>query len=80
MLRSAFKKYFTAVTKTLITKVSRRTKKHLSSELDFESFHLPFKTTLDRFVSLPEKVVQNNNQSFMTKTLRKATIMQRSKL
>ena len=47
--------------------------------LDFESFHLAFKTTLDRFAPLKRKVVRNNNQPFMTKTLRKA-IMERSKL
>ena len=47
--------------------------------LDFESFHLAFKTTLERFAPLKEKVVQNGNQPFMTKTLRKA-IMKRSKL
>ena len=46
--------------------------------LDFESFHLAFKTTLDQFVPLKQKVVQNNSQPFMTKILRKA-IMKRSK-
>ena len=47
--------------------------------LDFESFHLAFKTALDRFAPLKQKVVGNNNQPFMTKALRK-TIMKRSKL
>ena len=46
--------------------------------LDFESFHLAFKTTLDRFAPLKQKVVRNNNQTLMTKTLRKA-ILKRSK-
>ena len=53
-------------------------KKHLSSVLDFKSLHLAFKTTLDRFAFLKQNVVRNNNQPFMTKTLRKA-IMKRSK-
>ena len=60
-------------------KVWRRTKKALSSVLDFASFHLAFKTTLGRFAPLQQKVVRNNNQPFMTKTFRKA-IMKRSKL
>ena len=42
--------------------------------LGFESFHLAFKTTLDRFAPLKQKVVRNNNQPFMTKPLRKAII------
>ena len=46
--------------------------------LDFESFHLAVKTTPDRF-ALKQKVVRNNNQPIMTKTLCKA-IMKRSKL
>ena len=46
--------------------------------LDFELFHLAFKTALDRFAPLKQKVLRNNNQPFMTKTLRKA-IMNRSK-
>ena len=54
-------------------------KKHLSSVLDFESFHSAFETTLDRLAPLKHKVVQNNNHPFITKTLRKA-IMKRSKL
>ena len=40
-------------------------KKHLSSVLDFESLHLAFKTTKDRFAPLKQKVVRNINQSFM---------------
>ena len=60
-------------------KFEEELKKHLSSVLDFESFYLAFKTTLDRFARLKQKVVRNNNQPFMTKGLRKA-IMRRSKL
>ena len=60
-------------------KFEEELKKHLSSVLDFQSFYLAFKTTLDRFAPLKQKVLRNNNQSFMTKTLCKAT-MKRSKL
>ena len=47
--------------------------------LGFELFHLAFKTTLDQFALLKQKVVRSNNQPFMTKALRKG-IMKRSKL
>ena len=47
--------------------------------IDFESFHFAFKTTLDRFAPLKQKVVRNNNQRFITKTLRQA-ITKRSEL
>ena len=60
-------------------KFEEELKKHLSSVLDFELFQLAFETTLDQFAPLQQKVVQNNNQPFMKKTLRKA-IMKRSKL
>ena len=60
-------------------KFEEKLKKHLSSMLDFESFHLAFETTLDRFEPLQQKVVRNKNQPFITKALRKA-IMKRSKL
>ena len=60
-------------------KFEEEIKKRLSSVLDFESFHLAFKTTLDRFAPSKQKVVRNNNQPFMTKVLRKG-IMKRSKL
>ena len=59
-------------------KFEEKLKKHLSLVLDFESFHLPFKTTLDWFAPLKQNFVRNNNQPFMTKTLLKA-IMKRSK-
>ena len=85
MLRSTFarvkpKKMFYHCYKNFDNeKFEKALKKHLSSVLDFESFHLAFKTTLDRFAPLKQKVVPNNNQPFMAKTLRKA-IMKRSKL
>ena len=60
-------------------KFEEELKKHLFSVLDFELFHLAFKTTLDQFAHLKQKVVQNNNQPFMTKTHRKST-MKRSRL
>ena len=47
--------------------------------LDFKSFHLVFTTTLEQFSPVKQNVVRNNNQPFMTKTLRKA-IMKKSKL
>ena len=37
-------------------KFEEELKKHLSSVQDFESFHLAFKTTLDRFVRLNKKL------------------------
>ena len=46
---------------------------------DFESFHFTFKVVLNQFAPLKPKLIRNNNQSFMTKSLRKA-IMTRSKL
>ena len=44
-------------------KFEEELKKHLSSVLDFESFYLAFKTTLDWFALLKQKVVRNNNQN-----------------
>ena len=85
MLRSAFakgktKKIFYRCYKNCDNeKFEEELKKNLSSVLDFESFYLAFKTTLDRFGSLKQRVMQNNNQTFVTKTPRKA-IMKRSKL
>ena len=55
-------------------KFEEELKKHLSSVLDFESFHLAFKTTLDRFSPLKQNVLRNSNQTFMTKALHKAII------
>ena len=45
--------------------------------LDFESFHPAFKLTLYHFVPLKQKLEQNKNQTFMTKTINK-TNMNRS--
>ena len=45
--------------------------------LDFESFHPVFKLTLYHFVPLKQKLEQNKNQPFMTKTINK-TNMNRS--
>ena len=47
MLRSAFAKRFLKNFDN--EKFEEERKKHLSSVLDFESFHLTFKTTLDSF-------------------------------
>ena len=47
--------------------------------VDFQSFQLAFKTTLDRFAPLKQKVVRESKQPFMTKTVCKP-IMKRSKL
>ena len=45
--------------------------KQLLSVSDFESFQFAFKVILNQFVLLKLKLIRNNNQSFMTKTLRK---------
>ena len=47
-------------------------KEHLFSELDFESFHVAFKTILDDFPPLKQKVVRTSNEPFIIKTLCKA--------
>ena len=49
MLRSAFAKRFLKNFDN--EKFEEERKKHLSSVLDFESFHLTFKTTLDSFAA-----------------------------
>ena len=46
---------------------------------DFESFQFAFKVILNQFAPLKQKLIRNNNQPFMTKTLHEA-IMKRSKL
>ena len=85
MLRSTFakgkpKKIFYRCYKNFDNeKFEEELKKHLSLVLDFESFHLAFKTTLDQFAPLKQKLVRNNNQPCMTKSLRKA-FMKSSKL
>ena len=53
--------------------------KKLLSVSDFKSFHFAFKVVINQFATLKQKLVRNNNQPFITKTLRKA-IMKRSKL
>ena len=53
--------------------------KQLLSTSDFESFHFAFKVILNQFAPLKQKLIQNNNQPSMTKTVRKA-IMNRSTL
>ena len=66
MLRSTFakgkpKKIFYRCYKNFDNeKFEEELKKHLSSVLDFETFHLAFKTTLDRFAPLQQKVVTKN--------------------
>ena len=45
--------------------------KQLLSVSDFESFQFAFKVILNQFALWKQKLIRNNNQSFMTKTLRK---------
>ena len=85
MLRSTFakgkpKKIFYRCYKNFDNeKFQEELKKHFSSVLDFESFHLAFKTTINRFPPLKQNVVRNNNQPFIKKALRQV-IMKSSKL
>ena len=60
-------------------KFEEELQKQLPSVSDFESFQFAFKVILNQFAPLKQKLIRNNNQPFMTKTLRKA-IMKRSKL
>ena len=60
-------------------KFEEELQKQLLSVSDFESFQFAFKVILNQFAPLKQKLIRNNNQPFMTKTLRKA-IMKRSKL
>ena len=53
--------------------------KQLLSVSDFESFQFAFEVIVNQFAPLKQKLIRNNRQPFMTKTLRKA-IMKRSKL
>ena len=67
-------------------KFEEELQKQLPSVSDFESFQFAFKVSLhlicicitNQFSPLKQKLIRNNNQPFMTKTLRK-TIMRRSK-
>ena len=60
-------------------KFEEELEKQLPSVSDFESFQFSFKVITNQFAPLKQKLIRNNNQPFMTKTLRKA-IMNRSKL
>ena len=60
-------------------KFEEELQKQLLSVSDFESFQFAFKVILNQFAPLKQKLIRNNNQPFMTKTLRKA-IMKKSKL
>ena len=85
MLRSTFakgkpKKMFYRCYKNFDNKnFEEELQKLLLSVSDFESFHFTFKVILNQLAPLKQKLKRNNNQPFMTKTLRKA-IMKRSKL
>ena len=60
-------------------RVEEGLEKQLPSVSCFESFQLVFKVILNQFAAWKQKLIRNNNQFFMTKTLRKA-IMKKSKL
>ena len=85
MLRSTFakgkpKKMFYRCYKNFDNKrFEEELQKQSLSVSDFESFQFAFKVILNQFTPLKQKLIRNNNQPFMTKTLRKA-IMKRSKL
>ena len=85
MLRSTFakgkpKKIFHRCYKNFDDKkFEEELQKQLPSVPDFESFQFAFQVILNQFAPLKQKLIRNNNQPFMTKTLRKA-IMKRSKL
>ena len=52
-------------------KFEKELKRHLSSTLDFELFHLAFKATLDQFAPSKQNA-RYGNQSFTIKIFRKA--------
>ena len=60
-------------------KFEEELQKQLPSVSDFESFQFAFKVILNQFAPLKQKLIRNNNQPVMTKTLRKA-IIKRTKL
>ena len=60
-------------------KFEEELQKQLLSVSDFPLFQFAFKVILNQFALFKQKCIRNNNQPFMTKTLRKA-IMKRSKL
>ena len=84
MLRSTFakekpKKMFYRCYKNFdIKRFEEELQKQLPSVPDFESFQFAFRAILNQFAPLKQKLIRNNNQLSMTKTLRKA-IMKRSK-
>ena len=85
MLRSTFakgkpKKMFYRYYKNFDNKrFEEELQKQLLSVSNFEPFQFAFKVILNQFAPLKQKLIRNNNQPFMTKTLPKA-IMKRSKL
>ena len=85
MLRSAFTKgkpkkmFYHCYRNFGNKKFEEELQKQLPSVSDFESFQFAFKVILNQFAPLKQKLIRNNNQPFITKTLRKA-IMTRSKL
>ena len=60
-------------------KFEEELQKQLPSVLDFESSQFALKAILNQFAPLKQKLIRNNNQPVMTKTLRKA-IIKRTKL
>ena len=85
MLRSTFakgepRKCFTVTIETLTIKsFEGELQKQLLSMSGFESFQFAFKVITNQFAPLKQKLIGNNNQPFMRKTLREA-IMKRTKL
>ena len=75
MLRSTFakgkpKKIFYRCYKNFDNKkFEEEVQKQLLSVSDFESFQFAFKVILNQFAPLKQKLIRNNNQPFMTKTL-----------
>ena len=51
-------------------KFEEELKRHLSSTLDFELFHLAFKATLDQFAPSKQNA-RDDNQSFIVKSFAK---------
>ena len=60
-------------------KFEEELQKQLPSVLDFESSQFALKAILNQFAPLKQKLIRNNNQPVMTKTLRKV-IIKRTKL
>ena len=85
MLRSTFpkgkpKRVFYRCYKKFDNKTfEEKLQKHLLSVSGFESFHFAFRFILNQSAPLKKKLIRNNNQPFMTKSLHNA-IMKKSKL